>query len=436
MAGWRSCWSGPVDDRPATPVTDLKARTTRLGPAFDLLAGYREGGFFLERAGLGLSTNGEADRVTAEPGPERILRLSRSLIDVLAPIETDPTAPAPVAVASIPFDDREPAEAIVPRRTAIRLDPGETWQLEISPGGEAQRAGERERWAGRTLPHDAFEEMQLRPDPEPGEYAAAVARATGRIRSGELRKIVLARTMLVNAGRALDAKQLLWRLRAVDPDCYAFAAPQPNAVAGSVLVGATPELLLRRRGRLIEATPLAGSSQRFGDAVRDRTSANRLFGSDKDREEHAVVVEDVHHVLDAFCEDLVHPHEPELLGTANVWHLATPFRGRLHDPSVTALELVAALHPTPAVCGSPRETAREALEHLEPIERGGYAGPVGWMDANGDGEWAIALRCAEITGSTARLYAGAGIVADSEPEAELDETERKFRALLDALRWG
>jgi isochorismate synthase len=207
-------------------------------------------------------------------------------------------------------------------------------------------------------------------------------------------------------------------------------------VTGSVLVGATPELLLRRRGRLIEATPLAGSSQRFGDAGRDRSSADRLFDSDKDREEHAVVVEDVHHVLDSFCEDLVHPHEPELLGTANVWHLATPFRGRLHDPSITALELVAALHPTPAVCGSPREAAREALEHLEPIERGGYAGPVGWMDANGDGEWAIALRCAEITGSTARLYAGAGIVADSEPEAELDETERKFRALLDALRWG
>ena len=417
-------------------MTDLAARATRLGPAFDLLAGYREGGFFLERAGLGLSTIGEADRVTAEPGPERILRLSRAVIDILASIQTDPTAPAPVAVASIPFDDREPAVAIVPRRTAIRRDPGETWQLEISPGGEAQRAGERERWAGRTLPHDAFEEMQLRPDPEPDEYADAVARATGWIRSGELRKIVLARTMLVNAGRALDAKQLLWRLRAVDADCYAFAAPQPNAVTGSVLVGATPELLLRRRGRLIEATPLAGSSQRFGDAGRDRSSADRLFDSDKDREEHAVVVEDVRHVLDSFCEDLVHPHEPELLGTANVWHLATPFRGRLHDPSVTALELVAALHPTPAVCGSPRETAREALEHLEPIERGGYAGPVGWMDANGDGEWAIALRCAEITGSTARLYAGAGIVADSEPEAELDETERKFRALLDALRWG
>jgi isochorismate synthase len=420
-------------------VTGLAARATRLGPAFDLLAGYRDGGFFLERAGLGLATSGEVDRVAAEPGPERILRLSRSILEALASIEAEPAepgVPAATAVASIPFDDREAAEAILPRRATMRLDDGETWQVEVGPPGETPHAGERERWAGRTLPHDAFEEIQLRPDPEPDEYAAAVGRATERIRTGELRKVVLARTMLVNADRTLDPKQLLWRLRAVDADCYAFAAPQPNAVAGSVLVGATPELLLRRRGPLVEATPLAGSSQRFGDAGRDRASADRLFSSGKDREEHAVVVQDVHRILDAFCEDLVHPHEPELLGTANVWHLATPFRGRLHDPSVTALELVAALHPTPAVCGSPRETAREALEDLEPIERGGYAGPVGWMDANGDGEWAIALRCAEITGSTARLFAGAGIVADSEPEAELDETERKFRALLDALRWG
>jgi isochorismate synthase len=417
-------------------VTVLTARATRLGPAFDLLAGYREGGFFLERSGLGLATSGEVDRVAAEAGPERILRLSRSVLEALASIEAEPGAPAPAAVASIPFDDREPAEAVLPRRATVRLDAGETWQVEVAPRGETPHAGERERWTGRTLPHDAFEEIQLRPDPEPDEYAAAVARAVERIRSGELRKVVLARTMLVNADRTLDPKQLLWRLRAVDADCYAFAAPQSNAVTGSVLVGATPELLLRRRGRLVEATPLAGSSQRFGDAERDRASADRLFRSGKDREEHEVVVQDVRRILDAFCDDLAHPHEPELLGTANVWHLATPFRGRLHDPSVTALELVAALHPTPAVCGSPRETAREALEDLEPIERGGYAGPVGWMDANGDGEWAIALRCAEITGSMARLFAGAGIVADSEPDAELDETERKFRALLDALRWG
>ena len=417
-------------------MSGLSATASRLGPAFDLLAGYREGGFYFERAGVGLSTSGDAARVRAEPGPERILRLSRSLVETLTAIERDPDGPVPVAVASIPFDDGRPAEAVVPARAAIRLAPGETWQIEVAASGTAPARGERERWTGRTLPHDAFTEIQLRPDPEPDDYAAAVARATERIRAGELRKIVLARTMLVNAGRKLDAKQLLWRLRAVDADCYTFAAPQTNPAVRSVLVGATPELLVRRRGSVVEATPLAGSAQRFGDARRDRASADRLFGSDKEREEHAVVVEDVERVLGAFCRGLRRPHEPELLGTANVWHLATPFRGTLHDPSVTALELVAALHPTPAVSGTPRETAREALEKLEPIDRGGYAGPVGWMDANGDGEWAIALRCAEVTGSTARLFAGAGIVGDSVPEAEVDETERKFRALLDALRWG
>ena len=417
-------------------MSPLSATASRLGPAFDLLAAFRDGGFFFERRGLGLSTSGAAARVHAEPGPGRILRLSRSVVETLAGIERDPQGPAPVAMASIPFDDGRPAVAVIPTRAAIRPVSGETWQLDVGTSGSRPSKGERERWTGRTLPHDAFAEMQLRSEPEPDDYATAVARATQRIRAGELRKIVLARTMLVNAGRALDAKQLLWRLRAVDADCYAFAAPQPDPAVRSVLVGATPELLVRRRGRVVEATPLAGSAQRFGDARRDRLSADRLFDSHKEREEHALVVEDVERVLGAFCERLERPHEPELLGTANVWHLATPFRGRLHDPSVTALELVAALHPTPAVCGTPREAAREVLEKLEPIDRGGYAGPVGWMDANGDGEWAIALRCAEVTGSTARLFAGAGIVADSVPEAEFDETERKFRALLDALRWG
>jgi isochorismate synthase len=417
-------------------VSTLSATASRLGPAFDLLAAYRDGGFFFERAGVGLSTSGEAARLRAEPGPERILRLSRSLVQTLSAVERGPDGPPPVAVASITFDDDRPAEAVIPARAAIRPALGETWQLDVAPRGQAPPRGERDRWTGRTLPHDAFAEIQLRPDPEPDDYAAAVERATSRIRAGELRKIVLARTMLVNAGRTLDPKQLLWRLRAVEADCYAFAASQTDPAVRSVLVGATPELLVRRRGRLVEATPLAGSAQRFGDAGRDRASADRLFDSGKDREEHAVVVEDVERILGAFCEHLEHPHEPELLGTANVWHLATPFRGRLHEPSVTSLELVAALHPTPAVCGTPREASREALEKLEPIDRGGYAGPVGWMDANGDGEWAIALRCAEVTGSTARLFAGAGIVADSVPEAEVDETERKFRALLDALRWG
>ena len=364
------------------------------------------------------------------------MRLSKLVAETLASVGRGPEGPAPVAVASIPFDDGGPAEAVVPARTAVRTRPGETWRIDIAPEGFDAAHPEREHWTGRAQPHAAFEDIQLRPDPEPEEYASAVARAVEQISNGELRKVVLARSMLVDAGRELDPKQLVWRLRAVDPDCFAFAAPQPDRNAGVTLVGATPELLVRRRGDLVEATPLAGSAPRFGDPARDRASADRLFGSVKDREEHAIVVEDVAHVLDAFCDGVRHEHEPELRGTANVWHLATPFRAKLHDRSVSVLDLVAALHPTPAVCGTPRESAREAIEELEPIDRGGYAGPVGWVDADGDGEWAIALRCAEIGGTTARLFSGAGIVEDSMPESELDETERKFRALLDALRWG
>jgi isochorismate synthase len=416
--------------------SNLVAHARGLGPAFDLLACYQPGGFFMERSGLGVSTSGVAATIEGESGPERILRLAKLVDEALDRVEWDREGPAPLAVASIGFADETPAEATIPARAAVRRHAGETWELGVTADGLAAPDEARERWTGRTTPHDAFDEFQLWPDPEPDEYEDAVGRAVGRIRAGELRKVVLARTLLVDAERRLDPKQLLWRVRAVDPDCYSFATPGGGDSKGAVLVGATPELLVSKSRPTVEAAPLAGSAQRFGDPIRDRASADRLFRSEKDREEHAVVVEHVAHVLGAFCDDLRYPHEPELLGTANVWHLATPFRGRLHDPSRSVLELVAALHPTPAVCGTPREAAREAMTHLEAIDRGMYAGPVGWVDANGDGEWALALRCAEITGKTARLFAGAGIVADSIPEAELDETERKFRALLDALRWG
>jgi isochorismate synthase len=260
-----------------------------------------------------------------------------------------------------------------------------------------------------------------------------VREAVGRIRAGRLRKVVLARSVLVEAGRELDPRQLARRLRAVDPEHFAFAAP---AGSGGVLVGASPELLVRRAGRAVESAPLAGSAPRSGDPEQDRAHAEGLLASGKEREEHAVVVEAVARALRPFCEELAWDPEPVLLSTANVWHLATRFRGVLREPAPSALELVGALHPTPAVGGTPRGEALRTIAELEPFDRGAYAGPVGWMDARGDGEWAIALRCAELRGSTARLFAGAGIVAGSEPERELEETERKFRAFLDSLRWG
>jgi isochorismate synthase len=420
----------------------LVARSTRVGPAFDLLANYRDGAdFFFERGGLGVSAAGTAGGVGAAGGPGRLERLAAQAEEALNAIRREPGWPPPVAVGSIPFEDHLPAMLVVPERAVVRGRHGETWQLDVWADGLAPADEIREGWTGRAAPHDEFDELQLRPEPAPEAYAAAVERARARIRAGDLRKVVLARSLIVHAGRHLDAKQLLWRLRAVDPACYAFAAPtyarrgQELRRMGA-LIGATPELLMSRTGSSISCCPLAGSAPRHGDPDEDRASAELLHASSKEREEHEVVVQAVAEALHPFCVELEYAPTPELLATANVWHLATPFRGRLRKPVPSVLELVGAVHPTPAVCGTPRDAARLLISELEPFDRGCYAGPVGWVDASGDGEWAIALRCAELAGTVARLFAGAGIVADSVPELELDETERKFLAFLDSLRWG
>jgi isochorismate synthase len=282
-------------------------------------------------------------------------------------------------------------------------------------------------------PSEPFSGMQVFPEPLPEAYERAVAQAVDRIRRGTLRKVVLARTIRVEAGRTLEPRELLKRLRAVEPDGFSFAV---DIGEGRTLVGASPELLISRFGDEIRANPLAGSAPRAGDPSEDRRNAERLGTSPKDRQEHAIVVEDVFRALNTLCRELTYDRDPQLLATANVWHLSTRFRGVLKDPSVTAIDLARVLHPTPAVCGEPRDEAMRAIEELEPVPRNAYAGAVGWMDATGDGVWALALRCAELNGSAARLFAGAGIVADSDPAAELDETERKFRAFLDSLRWG
>jgi len=419
----------------------LVAGARRLGPAFDLIANYEPDGFFFERSGLGVSASATAGGFDVNGGPRRIEELARVAGETLGAIRRNDDGPSAVAVGAIPFDEAEPASLAIPSRAAVRRRTGDTWRIDVWPEGGAPGETEpRGRWVGGE-PHQAFADIQVRPDPEPFRYAAAVGEATRRIAAGELRKIVLARSLLVEAGRELDPKRLLWRLRAVDPDCFAFAVPtfSPEGRRGrarGVLVGASPELLVSKARAEVRATPLAGSAPRFGDREEDRASAERLLASEKDREEHAAVSEFVELVLGSFCDRLDHPEEPELLGTANVWHLATPFHGRLRDPARSVLDLVAELHPTPAVCGAPRDGARKVLGELETLDRGCYAGPVGWVDGNGDGEWAIGLRCAEVAGSAARLFAGAGIVAGSVPELELDETERKFRALLDSLRWG
>jgi isochorismate synthase len=415
----------------------LHARADRRGPAYDLLAAYGSpGGFFMEREGLGVAAGfATAARVSVEGSARSDLRrLARASSAALRAVATDAgSGMAPTAMGVVPFEAASPTTLRIPTHVVRRDEQGATWAIEIAqPDGDITPTATAGRVDG-SAPHDAFLPMQLREEPPSSAYADAVAEAVAAIHAGELVKVVLARTLIVEAGRRLEPRRLVHRLRAVEPHGYTFAVP---ATSGGTLAGASPELLLERRGAKVRSNPLAGSAPRSGDPDEDRANAQALEDSGKDREEHAVVVAAVAEVLGALCDDLEYDPEPVLLPTANVWHLSTRFRGTLRDPAFSALDVVAELHPTPAVCGTPTPAARAAIAAGEPFERGSYAGPVGWVDANGDGVWAIALRCAELDGSRARLFAGAGIVGGSEPALEVDETDRKFRAFLDSLRWG
>jgi isochorismate synthase len=414
----------------------VSVRSRRLGAAFDLLA-LDPSAFVFERSGLGVA----AVAGSVLPGDD-VARLGATALALLRDRGWSSPEPPPFVVAGLPFRPGEPCEILLPRRWIRRTEPGETWffdagtEASLPPFGPALVAGRP--------PLDAFAGVQVRGRPSPDGYRRAVRAAVSRIRDGGLRKVVLARSLEVHAGRTLDPRRLAHRLRAVDPLAYSFVVPISAGDAQMIdppdrlptLVGASPELLVSRRGSDVRSNPLAGSAPRAGDPDEDRANAAALADSSKDREEHTIVVEAVAETLGPFCSELAWDPEPVLRETPNVWHLSTRFRGTLGDPAPSALDLVAALHPTPAVAGTPRDVALDTIAALEPFDRGRYAGPVGWMDANGDGEWAIALRCARLDDEDAILYAGAGIVAGSDPDAELDETERKFRAFLDALRWG
>ncbi|MGY1834245.1 isochorismate synthase MenF [Blastococcus sp. SYSU DS0510] len=259
---------------------------------------------------------------------------------------------------------------------------------------------------------------------DPASWCAAVAEAVERIAAGDLAKVVLARDLLVSAEPALDARRLLHRLAGRFPGCWTFA------VDG--LLGATPELLLRRSGQRLSSRVLAGTAPR-GAGAEDERLAAALLGSAKDRAEHALAVDSLVRALEPYCSELTAPEEPELLTLANVRHLATDVVGTQRAPA-GLLELVGAVHPTAAVCGTPTADAAALIAELEGMDRGRYAGPVGWIDARGDGEFGLALRCAELTGDGgARLFAGCGIVAGSDPAAELAETQSKFAAFQAAL---
>ncbi|MDQ0346397.1 isochorismate synthase [Ancylobacter vacuolatus] len=324
-----------------------------------------------------------------------------------------------LVVGALPFAAQVPAHLYRPAELSRR--PGRSDLASSFPLPRRAESARPARW-------------QVTPEPTLAAYEAAVAAALVRMAQSQegLRKIVLSRSLKILADRPIDAAALL-RALARDVSVAAFCVPLPSAGAPRVLVGATPELLVSKRGRDVTSHPLAGSSRRARAAAADRAAAQALLGSEKDRREHREVVEAILDQLAPHCTDLAAPGEPELTSTASMWHLGTPIAGRLRDDTLSALDLALLLHPTPAVCGTPRAAAARAIAELEGYERGFYAGAVGWCEASGDGDWHVAIRCAELSGCEARLSAGAGIVAGSDPAAEGEETSAKFAALLTAL---
>jgi menaquinone-specific isochorismate synthase len=410
-------------DAPARAIT-----TVRLDDRPELLAQLPDdAALSWVRRGEGLVGWGEAARLEVS-GPDALADAAAwwSGVTAAAAVQDPVGVPGsgPVLFASVAFDPVAGVSVFVVPEVVVGRRDGVAWVTTVDaeaprlvPATEDDGSAPRLRYADGAL--DGL------------RWCSAVAAAVRRIRAGELAKVVLARDLLVTSDVPLDPRRLLRRLAARFPDCWTFA------VDG--LLGATPELLLRRTGRQLSARVLAGTAPR-GAGADDARLAAALLGSAKDRAEHRLAVESLVGALQPYCSSLSAPDEPQLLTLANVRHLATDVSGvqRRSGPRGRAglLELVGAVHPTAAVGGTPREEAVTLIAELEGMDRGRYAGPVGWLDARGDGEFGLALRCAQLTPDdpcTARLFAGCGIVADSDPAAELAETQVKFAAVQAAL---
>lgn len=401
---------------------DLVARTARLDHDVDLLAVAGADGVLFSRNRVGFGGRGVARRV-----PRAEVAAALGAIDVVDPIGQAGTGP--VAFGALPFLPGGAADLVVPSLLVGRDLDGNRWATTVAPTSEdpvdpvaAVEALLAAAPVELPVGPSAFEVRSSRP---PEAWTDAVARATERIRAGALDKVVLAREVVVTADAPIPVPTVLLRLAQAFPDCFLYL------VDG--FCGASPELLVGRSGDVVRAQPMAGTAPRRGDPAADARLAASLFASATYRQEHQVTIDAVHEGLLAFSSYVDYEPEPSVVALANVQHLATSVEGRLSHPPASILELVDALHPTPAVCGRPRQSALEVIAELEQLDRGRYAGAVGWVDAAGNGQFAVSIRGASIDGPVARVVAGNGIVGDSEPATELIETRAKLQAMLAAI---
>ena len=377
------------------------------------------------RQSAGLAGWGEAARVTLPAGADRFTAAEKWLREVADGADIDDgvrrRGTGLVAFGTFTFDDASDGSVlIVPRAILGRDGTGNAWLTTITPEGE--RPWTQGPFAPPVPPGDLrWHDGSL----SAPEWEQAVGEAVHRItHSAELGKVVLARDLHASADIPIDPRVLLRWLAARYPGCFTFACDG--------LVGATPELLIRKDGWEVSSLVLAGTAPRGATQAEDSDLARALLGSAKENEEHEYAAASLRDTLSPLCAAMYVTPRPELIRLPNVQHLGTRVRGTL-AAARSALALVAAVHPTAAVGGTPTDAAVEVIRELESMDRERYAGPVGWVDADGNGEWGIALRCAQLDGKRARLFAGCGIVAGSDPAAELAETESKFRPMRNAL---
>jgi len=292
---------------------------------------------------------------------------------------------------------------------------------------EARLVGLRDERLPLLDPHPT-EQAEINSVRPPGDFERMISAATDRIGAGEIAKVVLAREVTATAAAAHDTAAVFGAMREQFPSCFCFCVGTPEAA----FIGASPELLVRRSGASVSTVALAGSTRRSSDPAVDDHLGEQLLRSDKNRREQRIVSERIARLLRPHAVWVEASPEPEIVKVANIQHLATPIVAQLAEPR-SAVELAGLLHPTPAVGGEPAAAAATAIAELEQMDRGWYAGPVGWMDAAEDGEFCVALRSALLRDREAHLYAGVGVVAGSDPEAELAETEIKLEALLPLL---
>jgi menaquinone-specific isochorismate synthase len=427
--------TSPLPRREDVPALVVRSRPLDLADELTALLPDEETPVAWVRNGEGLVGWGVAARVsTAGPGRFRDAQAWWDAICRAAHVRDEVGVPGSglVCLGSFAFADRPGDSTLLVPRVLVGRRGRDCWLTTVTVTEDVTDISADVRIDAHPPAHPAGEAVYADGALSGAEWQGRVAEAVAHIEAGEVEKVVLARDLIAELGEPLDVRRPIARLARRYPSCWTFH------VEG--LFGATPEMLVRRERGLVTSRVLAGTIRRTGDDDHDSRLAGSLARSSKDLEEHEYAVRSVAEALEPYCSSLTYPEAPFVLHLPNVMHLATDVAGVVDpgdtgDTDVSSLALAAALHPSAAVGGTPTAAALDLISRLEGMTRGRYAGPVGWMDATGDGEWGIALRSAQVgeDGRSVRLFAGCGIVAGSDPDAELAESQAKLVPVRDAL---